>query len=49
MGSKLTGLENDHDLPSFCVCDRELMMGLERGHRKVSKYAKFQDLSDNVA
>jgi len=29
MGSKLAGLENDLDLPSFCLCDRELMMGLK--------------------
>ena len=49
MDAKLTGLENDLDLPSFCLYDWELMMGLERGHLKVSKNAKFQDLSHNVA
>jgi len=49
MGAKLAGLENDLDLPSFCVYDWELMMGLEMGHLKVSKNVKFQDLSHNVA
>jgi len=49
MGAKLADLENDLDLPSSCVYDWELMLGLERRHLKVSKNAKIQDLSYNVA
>ena len=35
------------DLPSSCGHDWELMLGLERGHPKVSKSVKIQDLSKN--
>ena len=49
MGTKLAGLENNLDLPSSCEYDWELMLGLERGYLKVSKNAKIQDLSYNVA
>ena len=41
MDAKLPDLEIDLDLPSFYVYDWELMMGLERGHLKVSKNAKI--------
>jgi len=49
MGAKLADLGNNLDIPSSCGHDWELMLGLERGHLKVSKNAKIQDLSDNVA
>jgi len=48
MGVKLAGLEKDLDLPSSDVYDWELILGLERGHLKVYKSAKTQDLSYNV-
>ena len=46
-GSKLAGLEMDLDLPSSDVYDWELILGLERGHLKVYKNVKIQDLSYN--
>ena len=49
MGAKLAGLENDLDLPSSRGYDLELMLGLDRGHLKVSQNAKIQDLSHDVA
>ena len=49
MGVKLAGLEKDLDLPSSDVYDWELILGLERGHLKVYKNAKIQDLNCDVA
>ena len=49
LGAKLVGLEKDIDLPCSDVYDWELMLGLEREHLKVSKNAKIQDSSHNVA
>ena len=49
LDAKLAGLEKDLDLPSSDVYDWELILGIERGHPKVYKNAKIQDLNCDVA